>query len=154
MSGVTPNYSQTKTSSYALSKAKSPDSDISPRTQDPATSAPVDYFSTGTAADSPARVPSESVFAKTDGLKPDSLPPLEGASTGASTTSVSYTSEDVPNDSQRASQSGSDRPTTGSRKSSIASVTFRQPRNPSLPQGQPRKTDNRRLRESSPSPIR
>ena len=148
MSVVTPNYSQIQTSS------KSPDSDISPRTQDPANSSPVDYFSTGPVADSSARVPSVSVTAKTDGLKTDTFPPLEGASTGASTTSVSYTSEDAPNDSQRASQSGSDRPTTGSRKSSIASVSFRQPRNPSLPQGLPRKTDNRRLRESSPSPIR
>lgn len=138
----------------AQSPSKSPGSDISPTTQDPASSPPADYFSAGPVANNSARLPSLSVPAKLNALKPDTHSPLGGASTAASNTSMSLTSDEIPDDSRRTSQSGSDRPTTGSRKSSVASVSFRQPRNPSLPQGLPRKTDNRRLRESSPSPVR
>ncbi|KAM7202277.1 Abscisic acid G-protein coupled receptor domain containing protein [Naviculisporaceae sp. PSN 640] len=139
--------------SHIAAATKSPDSDVSPRTRDPASSPSVDYFSEDV-NNSSTGTPSVPVPAKINVLKPDSPSPLEGASTVPSITSLSLASNDIPDDSRRISQSGSDRPATGSRKSSVASVSFRQPRNPSLPQGLPRKTDNRRLRESSPSPIR
>jgi hypothetical protein len=41
-----------------------------------------------------------------------------------------------------------------SRKSSVASVRFRPPLDPRLPQGVQRKTDGQRLRASSPEPVR
>ncbi|KAK3692185.1 hypothetical protein B0T22DRAFT_6323 [Podospora appendiculata] len=142
--------------------AKSPDSDVSPRTQDPSKPTSVDYFTASpAAAAAAAAVPLSNVtfaVARRDGLRIlESASPSNGTSTGASTaTSVSGVGEDGPGGSRRTSQcgTGSDRPSAGSRKSSIASVSFRPPSNPSLPQGQPRRTDNRRLRESSPSPIR
>ncbi|KAK3322234.1 hypothetical protein B0H66DRAFT_601699 [Apodospora peruviana] len=147
MSEAPPKTNNAYTSTSANPTAKSPNSDVSPRTRLPSSSA--DYFSQRPSSHKSPRAPASFAATKGDGLKalkPDILSPLDGASTGASTTSVS-------DDSRRPSQSGSDRPTTGSRKSSTASVTFRAPRNPSLPQGLPRKTDNRRLRESSPSPV-
>ena len=41
-----------------------------------------------------------------------------------------------------------------SRRSSVASVTFRPLQDPNLPQGGPRKTDSHRLRAASPEPVR
>ncbi|EEU39539.1 uncharacterized protein NECHADRAFT_81825 [Fusarium vanettenii 77-13-4] len=40
-----------------------------------------------------------------------------------------------------------------SRHSSISSVTFRSPKNPTLPQGKPQKMGNERIRVSSPAPA-
>lgn len=63
--------------------------------------------------------------------------------------------EPGPYDSRRSSgASDFERPEGLSRKSSTASVTFRQPHNPSLPQGHQRKTDGHRIRASSPTPVK
>lgn len=127
----------TTTSSPSLSK--SPDSDVSPGTKVP--SPPADYFSTSGVNGS----------SKPNGARPAFVAASTGASTTTTLTSIS---EEFHPDSSRHSSNDSGRPSDGHRKSSAASVTFRSPRNPSLPQGNPRKTDNRRLRESSPSPVR
>ncbi|KAL2135451.1 hypothetical protein VTI74DRAFT_8437 [Chaetomium olivicolor] len=121
------------------SDAKSPDSDVSPGTKVPAVSA--DYFSTGSGPDGDQ---------KPDGKSPAFAP----VSTGASTTTLTSISEEGHAYGSRQNSNDSVRASGIQRKSSTASVTFRSPRNPSLPQGNPRKTDNRRLRESSPSPVR
>ncbi|KAL2169753.1 hypothetical protein VTG60DRAFT_5649 [Thermothelomyces hinnuleus] len=119
--------------------AKSPDSDVSPGTGTPSVAA--DYFSANPRAngDSKFREPSR-LFAS--------------ASTDVSTTTLASISEEDHVEGSRHSTNDSSRPSVEQRKSSSTSVTFRPPRNPSLPQGHPRKTDNRRLRESSPSPVR
>jgi hypothetical protein len=57
-------------------------------------------------------------------------------------------------DSRRSSNNDDELARISSRHSSLASVSFRPPRNPSLPQGHQRKTDAKRLRNSSPSPVR
>ncbi|AEO57871.1 hypothetical protein MYCTH_2126876 [Thermothelomyces thermophilus ATCC 42464] len=118
--------------------AKSPDSDGSPGTVTPSVAA--DYFSANPRAngDSKLREPSR-LFAS--------------ASTDVSTTTLASISEEDHVEGSRHSSNNSSRPSVEQRKSSSTSVTFRPPRNPSLPQGHPRKTDNRRLRESSPSPV-
>lgn len=122
------------------STVKSPDSDVSPGTIVPSVS--VDYFPTQSNLDG-------------DQKPNGAFPPLAAASTDASTaTTLASISEECQVSHSRQSSIGNVRPPVGSRKSSSASVTFRPPRNLSLPQGNPRKTDNRRLRDSSPSPIR
>ncbi|KAK3368164.1 hypothetical protein B0H63DRAFT_454965 [Podospora didyma] len=141
-------------SSSPFQLAKSPDSDVSPRT----TQGDGDYFSP--ASGSGASSSSQAVLAtaaKEDGAASLNAASLIGASstTASTTTSSSAPWEPGFNSERRPSQTSSDHPGPGamSRKSSSASVSFRAPRNPSLPQGNPRKTDNRRLRESSPSPV-
>ncbi|KAL2164323.1 hypothetical protein VTH06DRAFT_3539 [Thermothelomyces fergusii] len=121
------------------SSAKSPDSDVSPGTAAPSGAA--DYFSANPRANggSKAREPSR-LFAS--------------ASTDVSTTTLASISEEDHVEGSRYPPNESSRPSVEPKKSSATSVTFRPPRNPSLPQGHPRKTDNRRLRESSPSPVR
>ncbi|KAK4044695.1 hypothetical protein C8A01DRAFT_31194 [Parachaetomium inaequale] len=121
------------------SAAKSPDSDVSPGTIVP--SVTTDYFSAESGANGDSR-------------PNGAYRPFASASTDASTTTLASISEEGQVDSSRQTSNDSSRPSVGHRKSSAASVTFRPPRNPSLPQGHPRKTDNRRLRESSPSPVR
>ncbi|KAK3997708.1 hypothetical protein QBC44DRAFT_71396 [Cladorrhinum sp. PSN332] len=148
MAGKTTNHVPALNTSSPLAAAKSPDSDVSPHTK--LNSDPSDYFS----KESPA-----------PGVKTDSAPvpgaaapPIVVASSGASTagttitTSSSNSGSDGLGKLRQASHDNDERPNVPSRKSSSASVTFRPPRNPSLPQGVPRKTDNRRLRESSPEP--
>lgn len=122
--------------------AMSPGSDVSPGTQ--VSPIPCDYFSAKLGLDGDR---------KRDGASP----PSAAASTDASTVTLASISEEHQEShvtNSRQSSSDSRRPLMGSRKSSSASVTFRQPRDPSLPQGNPRKTDQRRLRASSPSPVR
>ncbi|KAK4152867.1 putative universal stress protein [Chaetomidium leptoderma] len=123
--------------------AKSPDSDVSPGTKVPAV--PADYFSTADGANGHS--------------KPNrASPPFVAGSTDASTSTLTSISEECHLECQlgnpRQSSNDSSRPSVGHRKSSTASVTFRPPRNPSLPQGNPRNTTNRRLRDASPSPVR
>jgi hypothetical protein len=121
--------------------ARSPDSDVSPGTQVPSKSA--DYFSANSGANGH--------------LKPNGVSPqLSAASAAPSmTTLTSISEEDFQVDSSRQSSNDSGCPSDGHhRNSSSASVSFRPPHNPSLPQGHPRKTDKRRLRASSPSPVR
>ncbi|GAB1320364.1 hypothetical protein MFIFM68171_10574 [Madurella fahalii] len=134
--------------------AKSPDSDVSPRTQVPLVTA--DYFSAKSDARRETKAFPALVSKYINGQRLNGRsPPSMAASTDASTTTLASISEECPVDSSRhSSNDNSERPSAASRKSSTASVTFRPPRNPSLPQGNPRKTDNRRLRESSPSPVR
>jgi hypothetical protein len=59
----------------------------------------------------------------------------------------------VPDEDHRTPDEN-ERPNIISRKSSTASVTFRAPKDPSLPQGRQRRTDAGRLRASSPTPSR
>ncbi|KAL2262123.1 hypothetical protein VTK26DRAFT_2390 [Humicola hyalothermophila] len=119
------------------SVAKSPDLDVSPGTQ-PAP-APSDYFSTK----------SDPGGSRRD-LGGTLRPSLVSASTDASGTATQASGSSR----QSSTTDNGAHSLAESRKSSAASVTFRPPRNPSLPQGHPRKTDNRRLRDSSPSPVR
>ncbi|KAK4167567.1 hypothetical protein QBC43DRAFT_203299 [Cladorrhinum sp. PSN259] len=135
--------------SSPLAVARSPDSDISPHTK--TNSDPTDYFLQVS--------PTSGV--KTDGAPgPGASAPPMVASSRASTagTTVTTSSSNSVSDGlgklRQVSQDNGELPNVLSRKSSSASVTFRPPRNPSLPQGVPRKTDNRRLRESSPEPRR
>ncbi|KAH7632208.1 hypothetical protein B0T09DRAFT_260473 [Sordaria sp. MPI-SDFR-AT-0083] len=134
------------------SAVKSPDSDVSPRTQNP--SKPKDYFSPQLkvhSSDSENTTPAVDYRAATTS-------PTSGtsASRRVSIASPLSLADSFQDESRRTSQSGgssSDRPPVGSRKSSTVSISFQAPRHPSLPQGKPRKTDNRRLRASSPSPA-
>ncbi|KAL2201133.1 hypothetical protein P885DRAFT_26532 [Corynascus similis CBS 632.67] len=119
--------------------AKSPDSDVSPGTVVPLV--PADYFSANLRVNDDAKVR-------------EAPRQFASASTDISTTTLASISEEDHLESSRQSSNDSSRPSVDHRKSSATSVTFRPPRNPSLPQGHPRKTDNRRLRESSPSPVR
>ncbi|KAK0646540.1 hypothetical protein B0T16DRAFT_298551, partial [Cercophora newfieldiana] len=131
--------------------ARSPDSDVSPRSQ----VASKGYFDPAVTATK--REPDGNATAGQDTRLRLDVVPSSSASTAASTTtttSASVAGQDDSTDSRRPSYNDSDHPGVISRKSSSASVQFRQPRNPSLPQGNPRKTDNRRLRESSPSPVK
>ena len=133
--------------SITFAPATSPDSDVSPGTK-PAPK-PTDYFVTH-----PAAAQNADSRGANQKLRVDSSL-SGGTSTGPSTaTSTSTIGLDGSTDSRRPSYNGSDYPLVISRKSSTASVVFRSPRNPSLPQGLPRKTDNKRLRESSPEPIK
>ncbi|KAK4241872.1 hypothetical protein C8A03DRAFT_11899 [Achaetomium macrosporum] len=116
--------------------AKSPDSDVSPCTNAPSASA--DYFTTKDGLNGGGKLAGTS-------------PPL---ATVSSTTTLTSISEEFQVDGSRHSSNDSGCSSTGHRKSSAVSVTFRPPLDPSLPQGQPRRMDNRRLRESSPSPVR
>lgn len=124
------------------SVAKSPDLDVSPGTKVPVL--PADYFSAKSGADGDSKPNGAS-------NRPFVAPSIGGASTATTLTSIS---EEFQLDSSRQSSNDSGRASVGHRKSSSASVTFRPPRNPSLPQGNPRKTDNQRLRQASPSPTR
>ncbi|KAK4189541.1 hypothetical protein QBC35DRAFT_450168 [Podospora australis] len=146
--------------SSPLAASKSPDSDISPHTK-PSSSVTADYFSASSASDRPPQVSFASGLKASDPRVPDAAsPPIVGAlSSGTSTTTVtsSFGSTEDRTDtlpSRQGSNDSGDRPIIASRKSSTASVTFRPPRNPSLPQGIPRKTDNQRLRHSSPEPVK
>ncbi|KAK3940340.1 hypothetical protein QBC46DRAFT_126381 [Diplogelasinospora grovesii] len=143
----TPNHVHGSSTSQSMTD-KSPDSDVSPLTPMRA-----DYFSVKSASPTPADRPCKVTFAAggRDGDRGSSTSP--GVSPGNSASSLGEGTATVGSSSRRASSNGSERPHTMSRKSSAASVSFRPPRNPSLPQGLPRKTDSKRLRESSPSPV-
>lgn len=129
------------------------DDRISPKSQAPPTSKPQDYFDLGRGRDKDkldAAGP-----ATTDHPQPvDKLPELvttrDSISTAASP-SISSTGDHERGEAYGSSNSGEDRSAVVSRKSSSASVTFRPPLNPSLPQGHQR---SKRLRTSSPVPIR
>ncbi|KAK5664331.1 hypothetical protein OQA88_552 [Cercophora sp. LCS_1] len=134
-------------SSSSPSTVRSPDSDVSPKT--PAVSKSNDYFGVAAAGKKQLQV---ATATGQDTRQKIDAPPSSSTSTAPSTaTSGSAAGPDGSTDSPRPSYNDSHRL---SRKSSSASVSFRSPRNPSLPQGLPRKTDNRRLRESSPSPVK
>ncbi|EGS20854.1 putative universal stress protein [Thermochaetoides thermophila DSM 1495] len=118
----------------ATSPAESPTHDVSPGTKVSSGSTAVDYFS----------------------IKPTANGGQSRTSPDASTITITLSStlQESQENSSRKSSNDSGLPQNGAKRVSGMSVTFRQPRNPSLPQGNPRKTDNRRLRESSPSPVR
>ncbi|KAJ9142516.1 hypothetical protein NKR19_g7203 [Coniochaeta hoffmannii] len=158
-----------RASAAASSTAKSPDSDVSPRTQAPqSASQPGDYFSNRR----------DSTSKKNDGT--------QGSIKFAPTTTTSRSAQIYDQNSasfhrgsvassnspgpiaqspseqtdQGSSRRASEALSIGqadlslSRKSSVASVTFRPPKDPNLPQGAQRKTDGQRLRASSPEPVR
>jgi len=131
--------------------ARSPDSDVSPRTQ--ATPTGENYFD-ATSYDAKREFEGTAMSGQDTRLRLDVVPSSGTSTAPSTTTSASGVGQDDSTNSRRPSYNDSDHPAVISRKSSSASVQFRPLRNPSLPQGLPRKTDNRRLRESSPSPVK
>ena len=132
----------------STSSAKSPDSDVSPGTRVP--SKHVDYF--GVPNTQNAAAAGSLVRERGPSLDNMALPSGDASTAPSTATTTSLLGQEGANGSRRPSSNGSDRLDTISRKSS--SVSFRPPRNPSLPQGFPRKTNNERLRKASPSPKR
>ncbi|KAH6624714.1 putative universal stress protein [Chaetomium sp. MPI-SDFR-AT-0129] len=119
--------------------AKSLDSDVSPGTKAHAEVA--EYFLNKTGPNNDGR------------RNGGGTRPFASVSTDASTTTLTSISEEGRADFSRQTSHDGSRDSGGGRKSSTASVTFQPPSHPSLPQGNPRKTDQRRLRASSPSPV-
>jgi hypothetical protein len=144
------------------SKGKSPD--VSPGTQTSPRSTPSDYFSAerdrgGSSKDCTAKASSNPAAVSRSVQIYDSNSPNLHRACPASTTSPTASplspEESGPYDSRRSSSaSNSAQPEGLSRKSSVASVTFRAPQNKSLPQGHQRRTDGRRLRVASPEPVK
>jgi hypothetical protein len=99
---------------------RSPDSDISLTSPTPVKAGQVDYFSPVVGSDSSKGKEKEIVTS----------PAPTDTSDGNQTSGV--TSPD------------------SSRKASVSSLSFRQPRNPSLPQGSAKRTDSHRIRAASP----
>ena len=131
--------------------ANASDDDVSPRTQakPPVSqeSGPVDYFSLKSGPPSLANAAPTDLLARRPHPSAGTLSPRDSSSTVISPASS--------NTIELPSASNSEgRLDESSRKSSFVSVTFREPRNKSLPQGRQRKTDAKRLRASSPSPVR
>jgi hypothetical protein len=148
--------------SSVSSKGKSPD--VSPGTPTSPSSTRNDYFSAernngGNSKDCLAEASSNpapvSRNVRISDFDSPNLHRASLASTTSPTASPLSPDEAGSYDSRRSSgASNSARPDGLSRKSSVASVSFRPPQNPSLPQGHQRKTDGRRLRGASPEPVK
>jgi hypothetical protein len=122
--------------------ARSPDSDVSPGTENPRAA---------------------NTHSKAEYFPNDSSNAAEGSNTSVKTSSWDGSSErkssisfvaDLPKPNSGTTTDedeaeGRRRSSLG-RKSSTSSVTFRAPRNPSLPQGSQKQTDATRIRASSP----
>jgi len=133
---------------------RSPDSDISPTASAPAkagtaqeTRLPpqgqqVEYFPPVPATElsaigeGVAQATFDDATAKGKGKAPATPPLTTAASEGNTSPGVSFTE-------------GNDGEGPG-RKASVSSLTFRRPRNPSLPQGDSKRTDGNRIRAASP----
>ncbi|KAH6976020.1 hypothetical protein BKA56DRAFT_617965 [Ilyonectria sp. MPI-CAGE-AT-0026] len=78
----------------------------------------------------------------------------EGDESSARKSSISYAADPATAHSSSIGSTDDDASTkvneVMARKASISSVTFRRPRNPSLPQGNPQHTTGSRIRASSP----
>ncbi|KAH8894872.1 hypothetical protein GQ53DRAFT_762268 [Thozetella sp. PMI_491] len=131
----------------------SPGSDISPRTPVPPSEG-ADYFSSN--AGDKSKLGTNSAVTSVGAAKPAEKASSPGGSTTTAASAVASTTTDLAQSSRRSSKNDnddSDIPTIDSRKSSVASVRW-QTTNPALPQGDKRRTDAKRLRNSSPSPVR
>lgn len=125
-----------------------------------------DYFSRTLSDDARARIvaflPAKTGQSSNEGEQADQGEQDDGKSDGSSGSNSTVTSPALASPPEKLTLPfgpipGDDserRPSAGSRKSSTASVSFRSPSNPSLPQGQQRRTDGRRLRDASPHPVR
>ncbi|OIW33371.1 hypothetical protein CONLIGDRAFT_640505 [Coniochaeta ligniaria NRRL 30616] len=162
---------QRRASTSASPTAKSPDSNVSPRTQAAQpVSQPGDYFSTRRDGNNkknngtPGGVKFASLPTTTsrsaqifDQNSPNFHRGSIASSASPATTAQSPDEQGDRGSLRRASDASfslSQPDYSLSRKSSVASVSFRPPQDPSLPQGAQRKTDGQRLRASSPEPVR
>lgn len=154
----------------ASSAPKSPDNEVSPRTQGSgAVSQPGDYFSPGRNSSNATNnghhngvkfAPTTTVSRSAQIYDQNSASSHRGSigsSASPETTTQSPSSEQTDPAGSRGVSGGQSPGQVGestSRKSSAASVSFRAPQDPRLPQGTQRKTDGQRLRASSPEPVR
>ncbi|KAK1476188.1 hypothetical protein CCUS01_05293 [Colletotrichum cuscutae] len=137
MSGPTPR---------SMLNVQSPDSDVSPKTPiQPSDQTKTDYFS----IESSSQAQSQK---KDEETKANDAEPLSRATTLSSFASPSPLESATGSFSAESSRTESygGRP----RGSSIASLSFAPLRNPSLPQGNQKKTNKERIRASSPPPER
>ncbi|KAF4774878.1 putative universal stress protein family [Colletotrichum scovillei] len=137
MSGPTPR---------SMLNVQSPDSDVSPKTPlQPSDQTKTDYFS----IESSSQAQSQK---KDEEAKANDAEPLSRATTLSSIASPSPLESATGSFSAESSRTESygGRP----RGSSIASLSFAPLRNPSLPQGNQKKTNKERIRASSPPPER
>jgi hypothetical protein len=146
----------------STSPQQSPDWNVSPRTQVDASIAiaakQTDYFSVQ--PDSQGVSFSPTAVDAHQGSKSAGEEPANGLVTGdgatLGTSSVSSPSELGERDEtpRWSTNNDSEFSSDTSRKASINSVSFRLPKDPSLPQGHARGTNARRLRNSSPDSIK
>ncbi|KXH65801.1 hypothetical protein CSAL01_11147 [Colletotrichum salicis] len=125
---------------------QSPDSDISPKSpMQPSDQTKTDYFSIESSSQSQSQ-------RKDEETKTNDAEPLSRATTLSSFASPSPLESATGSFSAESSRTESygGRP----RGSSIASLSFAPLRNPSLPQGNQKKTNKERIRASSPPPER
>ncbi|KAI1334155.1 hypothetical protein F5Y15DRAFT_298014 [Xylariaceae sp. FL0016] len=129
---------------------RSPASDISPRTQ-PTASKP-DYFSVDK-MDSPMQTPDTNAGkgpsdgGAAPGESKRTITIVEAKSKGKEVENTGYASASTPGDTASSSGGSSVPP---SRKNSLGNVTFRAPRNPTLPQGLKKPHGGTRIRDASP----
>lgn len=173
ISSVTTMSNQAKISKGASTSAssapKSPDSGVSPHAQvSQAVFQPGDYFSTRRNSSNPtnngnqpgvkfAPTPTTGRSAQIYDQNSANFHRGSVASSASPGTSSQVLSEQTGTAGSRRVSEGSSIGQAGeplSRKSSVASVSFRPPQDPSLPQGVQRKTDGQRLRASSPEPVK
>ncbi|KAL1864397.1 hypothetical protein VTK73DRAFT_5896 [Phialemonium thermophilum] len=136
--------------SQSRATANSNDEDISPKTvvENPQSKAG-DYFSSPPPDQAP--VPGRPDDKRKD---PQLLSPWSASSAAGAPPVARPSSGDAEESLSRTSSQSVDGHPSESRKSSAASVSFRPPQNPALPQGHQRRTDGKRLRASSPVPVR
>lgn len=136
--------------------AQSPDSDVSPSSHPPNADAEkpgADYFvpripdaagGDQQPSNAPGPIAGPFVAFQQPVTKSNASHTTEGGSLAADSSCVASSRSSEQTSAELAS----------SRKSSVASVSFRQPANPALPQGLQRSTGSYRHRTSSPMPVR
>lgn len=130
----------------SMLNVQSPDSDVSPKTPiQPSDQTKTDYFSIESSSQAQSQ-------RKDEETKTNDAEPLSRATTLSSFASPSPLESATGSFSAESSRTESygGRP----RGSSIASLSFAPLRNPSLPQGNQKKTNKERIRASSPPPER
>lgn len=123
----------------ASQNGTSPASDVSPRTVDPNSGG---YFSS---PESP-KVSAELIS------KTSNDPSIGAGDDGAEPKSITFGTLSKPSEMEKGNSNSNSTTADGSvrRKSSVSSVTFRQPRTPGLPQGEHQIMGGSRIRASSP----
>lgn len=115
------------------------DSEVSPKTTNPPRGSNIDYFPESNTS---------------DGLGIAQVATGNESSVPETSISAVPDATDARNSSLESNNGLTATETMLQRKSSTSSVTFKGPRNPSLPQGKPQSINGERLRESSPPPLR
>ncbi|KAL2881642.1 hypothetical protein SGCOL_002788 [Colletotrichum sp. CLE4] len=134
----------------SMLNVQSPDSDVSPKSpMQSSDQTKTDYFSIESSSQAQSQSQSQR---KDEETKTNDAEPLSRATTLSSFASPSPLESGTGSFSAESSRTESygGRP----RGSSIASLSFAPPRNPSLPQGNQKKTNKERIRASSPPPER